>query len=406
MTSARPIPEPAQRPGMWEVGLAVVVAVVGLRVLVEAGGGGGFRSPDVVGYVLMVLGAGTLVVARSHPLPALLVSSVVATVMAFLDYHVDVLPFVVTGLLFMVASYSSRRIAVIGLVATTVLLGLAGVSRPPDLGVLAAVQSFGIFVIFWVLGRLTGARREALLALVAEAEQRAAVERELAAAQRDRSMLTQVEERLRIARDVHDVLAHSISVVSVQATVGAHLATEDPQAARRALDTISDVSRSSMGELQQMLALLRDDSLHGSPDGVSYEPSRGLNDVESLVQTYRSAGLAVQSSTNGTPRELSASADLCAYRVIQEALTNTLKHAGPSTATVCVTYDPDALQVVVADNGRRASTMTTTTGGHGLVGMRERTSLLGGRLQIGPTDGSGFTVTATIPYESPHLERV
>lgn len=120
-------------------------------------------------------------------------------------------------------------------------------------------------------------------------------------------MLRQVEERLRIARDVHDVLAHSISVVSVQATVGAHLAADDPDAARRALLTISDVNRSSMGELRQMLALLRDDSATGSEDGVSYEPARGLKDVESLVETYRSAGLTVQSSTSGTPRELSAS---------------------------------------------------------------------------------------------------
>jgi len=403
MIPARIIPERSQRPGIWEVGLALVVAVVGLRVFAEAGGGGGFRSPDALGYALTVVVAGTIVMARSQPLTALLVTGVAVTVMAFLNYHVDLPPFVVTGMLFMVASYSSLRVAVIGLAATTALLVLAGVSRPPDLGANVAVQSFGIFLAAWTLGRLTGARRAALLALVAEVEQRAAVERELAAAERDRTMLTQVEERLRIARDVHDVLAHSISVVSVQATVGAHLAADDPEAARRALLTISDVSRSSMGEMRQMLALLRDDSAAGSQDGVSYEPARGLKDVDLLVETYRSAGLAVQSSTSGTPRELSASADLCAYRIIQEALTNTLKHAGPSTASVGVTYDLDALQVVVSDNGRGA---TTTTGGHGLVGLRERTSLLGGRLEIGPAADSGFTVTATIPYESPDLERV
>ena len=111
-----------------------------------------------------------------------------------------------------------------------------------------------------MLGRLTRSRRTALLALVSEAEQRAAAEREVAAAERDRSRLSLVEERLRIARDVHDVLAHSMSVVSVQATVGAHLAADDPAAARQALLTISDVSRSSMQDLRQMLTLLRDDS--------------------------------------------------------------------------------------------------------------------------------------------------
>jgi signal transduction histidine kinase len=192
-------------------------------------------------------------------------------------------------------------------------------------------------------------------------------------------------------------------VVSVQATVGAHLATEDPDAARQALLTISEVSRSSMSDLRQMLALLRDDFATGADAGVSYEPARGLRDVEMLVNTYRAAGLPVQRSTSGTVRELAASADLCAYRIIQEALTNTLKHAGPSTASVEITYAVDALQVTVSDDGRGT---TNTTGGHGLIGMRERTSLLGGRLQAGPSATSGFTVIATIPYQSPGLERV
>lgn len=404
MTSAPIVSERSQRPGMWEVGIALVVGAVGLRVLADAGGGGGFRSPDLLGYALTVVVAGTVVTARRWPLTSLLVTSVVVTVMAILNYHLDVLPFVVTGLLFMVASYCSLRVAVIGLAATIALLGLAGVSKPPDLGPDVAVQSLGIFLAAWTLGRLTGARRSALLALVAEAERRAAVERELAAAERDQSMLRQVEERLRIARDVHDVLAHSISVVSVQATVGAHLAAEDPDAARRALLTISEISRSSTGELRQMLALLRDDSAAGSDDDVSYEPARGLKDVERLVDTYRSAGLEVQSSTSGTPRDLSASADLCAYRIIQEALTNTLKHAGPSTASVDVTYEVDTLRVVVSDTGRGGG--SSNVGGHGLIGMRERTSLLGGRLEIGPMANSGFTVTATIPYESADLEQV
>lgn len=181
-------------------------------------------------------------------------------------------------------------------------------------------------------------------------------------------MLTQVEERLRIARDVHDVLAHSISVVSVQATVGAHLAADDPDAARRALPTIGDVSHSSMGELRQMLALLRDESATGSDDGVSYEPARGRKG-----RGVVGGDLPVGGSTGAELDE-----------------------------PVGMTHDLDALQVVVSDNGRGA---TTTTGGHGLVGMRERTSLLGGRLEIGPAADSGFTVTATIPFETPDPER-
>jgi signal transduction histidine kinase len=390
-------------PGMWEVAIALLLIVLAVRVLAGAGGGEGFHRADLLGYLLTAAAASAVALARRQPLVALVAASLLTTSLAWLDYHVDVLQFVVTGLLFMVASYCTRGIAVIGLAVATALLYVSAASGPEDLGPDVVLQSLGIFTAAWALGRLTRSRRTALLALVSEAEQRATAEKELAAAERDRITLTQVEERLRIARDVHDVLAHSISVVSVQATVGAHLAADDPDAARRALLTISDVSRSSMGELRQMLALLRDDSAAGSEDAVSYEPARGLKDVELLVETYRSAGLPVESSTKGTPRELSASADLCAYRIIQEALTNTLKHAGPSTASVGITYDVDALQVVVSDDGRGAA---ITTGGHGLVGMRERTSLLGGRLEVGPAAAAGFTVTATIPYESQDLERV
>lgn len=398
MTSDGPAQGSSLRPGGWEVGIALLVVILAVQVLAAAGGGEGFHPADPLGYLLTGLAAATVALSRRQPLLALVVASSLTTALAWLDYHVDVLQFVVTGLLFMVASYSTRRTAVIGLAVATALLYVSAASGPEDLGPQIVLQSMGIFTAAWALGRLTRSRRTALLAQVSLAEHRAAAEKELAAAERDRITLTQVEERLRIARDVHDVLAHSISVVSVQATVGAHLATNDPDAARQALLTISDVSRTSMGELRQMLALLRDDTAADPADGPPYEPARGLKDVEQLVETYRAAGLPVRISTDGTPRRLSASADLCAYRIIQEALTNTLKHAGPSTASVGITYDVEALVVEVSDDGRGAG---ATIGGHGLVGMRERTSLLGGRLAIGPTGTSGFSVTATIPYEAP-----
>ena len=183
---------------------------------------------------------------------------------------------------------------------------------------------------------------------------------------------------------MHDVLAHSMSVVSVQATVGAHLAVEDPAAARQALLTISDVSRSSMQDLRQMLALLRDDSAATPGEDVTYEPARGVASLEPLIETYRSAGLPVTLTTGGTPRELTASVDLCAYRIVQEALTNTLKHAEARAASVTLTYAASALEVVVADDGRGHG---PATGGHGLIGMRERTAVLGGRLTAGPAAG-------------------
>jgi signal transduction histidine kinase len=386
------------RPGLWEVGVAAVAVALSLRVLSVAEEAPGFRDADLLAYALTAAAAATVVWARRQPLVALTITGMCLTALAWRDYHTDkVLPFVVTGLLFMVASYRARRAAVLGLVMAGAFLALSAVTRPADLSLGVGVQSVIIFTAAWALGRATRGRRAALLALISAAEDRTAAERRLAAAERDRDMLTAMTERLRIARELHDVLAHSISVISVQATVGEHLAANDPHAARRALLTIGDVSRASMQELRQMLTLLRDDSGHGSATETGYEPTRGLADLEPLVDTYRSAGLPVSTSTNGTVRPLSAAADLCAYRIVQEALTNTLKHAGPSAASVGLRYDEEAVRVVISDDGRGSESPQV---GHGLIGMRERAALLGGRLEAGSGPDGGFTVTAMIPYEA------
>jgi signal transduction histidine kinase len=149
-----------------------------------------------------------------------------------------------------------------------------------------------------------------------------------------------------------------------------------------------------------MLTLLRDDSATAPEDGLSYEPARGVDTLEPLLETYRAAGLQVVTTVSGIPRDLSASADLCAYRIVQEALTNTLKHAAAGTATVGLRYLESAVQVVVADDGSARGGRSPATGGYGLVGMRERTSLVGGQLEAGPAPSGGFTVTAIIPYRS------
>jgi signal transduction histidine kinase len=389
---------------MWEVALGLVTVAFSLRVLSTAPADPGFRDADPLAYVLMAVGAGATAWARRQPLGALVVTGGCVTTLALLDYHTDVLaPYVVAGLLFMVASYQVRRAAVLGLVMTAALLAISVASQPADLDLMGSVQSLVIFVTIWALGRVTRGRRTALLALVSAAEDQAHAERQLAAAERDRATLTAAEERLRIARELHDVLAHSISVISVQATVGEHLAAADPPAARRALLTIGDLSRTSLQEVRQMLTLLRDDAPPGAETEAAYEPVRGLGDLELLADTYRSAGLPVGTSMSGTARPLSTAADLCAYRIVQEALTNTLKHAGPTTASVILTYDDEALLVVISDRGRGPD---SPAAGHGLIGMRERTTLLGGRLDAGAGHDGGFTVTATIPYGSAVAETV
>lgn len=395
------------RPGLVEGVLAAVATATGLWVLSAADVTPGFDRPNAVAYALTGLGGAAVLWARQKPLVALVVSGCCATLLAWLDQRVDILPFVITGLMFMVGRNLPRRPAVTGIVFGLAGLAVSAVSRPPDLGLLSLLQSMGIFITAWVLGRLTRARREVLLAQVVAAERQAELEREQAAIERgqaavewDRAALAQVEERLRIARELHDVLAHSISVISVQATVGEHLAGTDPPAARKALQTIGDVSRSSMQELRQMLTLLRDRSSSAANEAVSYEPARGLADLEPLVETYRSAGLPVRTEIAGAPRALSASADLCAYRIVQEALTNTLKHAGPCDAIVRLDYASESLMVDVRDSGHLSPPAGLKGAGHGLVGMRERTALLGGAFQAGPHPSGGFAVSATIPYES------
>src|SRR4051794_24653061 len=332
------------RPDLWDVALGAAVVGVSVALLVGSEPPPGFREPDLLTWVLTLVGAAAVTWARRQPLAALVVNGSSFVALTWRDDASELAAFVVTGLLVMVGSHYARRTALLGLAFAYLGLLVSAASRPPDLDVRGVLQSLAIFTVAWVIGRLARGRREALLALVSAAEQQARTERELARSERDGAALAQVEERLRIARELHDVLAHSVSVISVQATVGEHLAATDPPAARRALRTIGDVSRSSMTELRQMLTLLRDDSPAAAGERAPYEPAHGLGDLEPLADTYRSAGLPVRTSTAGTPRVLPAAADLCAYRIIQEALTNTLKHAGPSRATVGLDYRDDVLQ--------------------------------------------------------------
>ena len=167
----------AWRPGLWDVVLGLAVVALGAKVLAGTGGGDGFRAADPLAYALTAIGCATTVWARRQPLAALMVAGLVVTVLVARDYHADLLPFVFTGLLFMVASYRSRRGALVGLVAAAFFLAASAATRPADLGLAALAQTTAVFTVAWLLGRLVRARRTALLALVSEAEQRVAAER-------------------------------------------------------------------------------------------------------------------------------------------------------------------------------------------------------------------------------------
>ena len=201
------------------------------------------------------------------------------------------------------------------------------------------------------------------------------------------------EERMRIARELHDVLAHNISLINVQAGVALHLMDEQPGQSRSALVAIKQASNDALGELRSVLDVLRQ-----GDEAPPRSPASGLAHLDSLVSGAGATGLEVRTRVEGTPRPLSAGTDLAAYRIIQEALTNVTRHAGPATASVLVRYTKDGLTVQVDDDGRGPSS-PNGTGGNGLLGMRERVAALGGDLDAGPRPGGGFRVLAHLPLD-------
>jgi signal transduction histidine kinase len=225
---------------------------------------------------------------------------------------------------------------------------------------------------------------------VREVEQRAErAERTKDEAAQRRAM----EERLRIARELHDSLTHSISVIQVQAGVAAHLARKHGEEVPPALQAIQEASADAVRELRATLGVLRSEE-----DG----DGSGLGQLASLVARAQAAGLPVTLIVTSTQRPLPPEVDQAAYRIVQEALTNVSRHAGTASASVCLHYTPEALSIQVVDDGKGPGTDVRPSGpGLGLVGMRERVSALGGRLQAGPQDDGGFQVRAELPARAP-----
>ncbi|TNY37444.1 sensor histidine kinase [Thermomonospora catenispora] len=248
----------------------------------------------------------------------------------------------------------------------------------------------------WALGRNLRLRR----AYLAELEDRA---ERLERARGTGARAARMEERSRIARELHDVVAHHVSVMTVQAGAARRILDRDPDNAREALATIEEVGRTALSEMRRIVGVLRTDR---DPEqaGGELSPQPGVADLGELVEHVRETGLAVQLWIEGEARPLSPGVDLAAFRLVQEALTNTLKHAGPQArAWVRLRYTETDLTVEVEDNGRGAQTLLSgdrDRPGHGLVGMYERVALYGGELRIGPRVGGGFGVRARFPLDA------
>lgn len=276
-----------------------------------------------------------------------------------------------------------RRQALAGLVALIVTGNIATASFPDQAFTeYLWVTAFfvGVWIASYVLAQRGRQAREAvararILELERQAEARAAV----------------AEERSRIARELHDVVAHSVSVMTVQAAGVRRLLRPEQERERAALETIEQTGREALAEMRRMLGVLR----QPTEEPPALAPQPGLANLENLLRQVRDAGLPVELRVTGEQPELPAGIDLSAYRVVQEALTNALRHAGPARATVDVRYTKEAVELEIANDGR--SDADAAGDGQGLVGMRERVALCGGRVESGPREGGGFAVRAWIP---------
>jgi signal transduction histidine kinase len=239
------------------------------------------------------------------------------------------------------------------------------------------------FVVAWLMGDLARGRMETEVELERRADQ-------LAREREERARRAVVDERVRIARELHDVVAHHVSVMGVQAGAARRVLTSDRDMATRALESIEASGRQAVSELQKLVGFLR-----SGDDVDSLGPQPTLDDLGALIAQLESAGLPVERRTIGAARPVPASVSLSAYRIIQEALTNTLKHAGPVPASVVLTFTRGSLDVEVVN--RRSTQSPTPGGGRGLVGMRERVAMLGGSFASGMTPDGGYRIAASLP---------
>ncbi|WSQ10940.1 sensor histidine kinase [Streptomyces sp. NBC_01231] len=340
---------------------------------------------------------------RRMPEKMLLLALGLGVAQVVLDVETSAADFALLVIVYTVAAtgarWASRLALVTGLCAATV----AQLRWPnTDSGALGNVAQMIFltvpFALAWVLGDSIRTRR----AYFAQLEERASrLEKEREA----QSKVAVAAERARIARELHDVVAHNVSVMVVQADGAAYVLDAAPDQAKKALETISSTGRQALAEMRRLLGVLRTGE---HQEGGEYVPQPDVEQIEDLVEQCRGSGLPVDFKIEGTPRPLPSGVELTAYRIVQEALTNTRKHGGPNTgASVRLVYFDDGLGLLVEDDGKGAPHELYEEGGldgrgHGLIGMRERIGMVGGTLDAGPRPGGGFRISALLPLKPAH----
>ncbi|MFG1925117.1 sensor histidine kinase [Cryptosporangium sp. NPDC048952] len=341
-----------------------------------------YLQPDayLLTLALAVLTAAPIVLRQVAPVATLsvvLAAQLALSVLSGFSYPEGGFAVVIAA--FTVATQCSPRVAgVMFGVTFTVVVGtvvaMAGHSLPQPVLWSELLKGFVGIVVAGALGVSVKRRAEQTERLAARAERAAA------------------NERVRIARELHDVVAHHMSVISLQAGVSRYLLDTDRPAARTALATVEEASHEALSEMRRLLEVLRPED-SGNAD---YEPQPGLAELDGLIERTRAAGVPVDVSVSGRFRSLASGPDLCAYRVVQESLTNVIKHAGPASVDIALDYGENTLMLRVLDDGV-GQEPETSSGGHGLRGMRERVELYGGVLTAGPRDEGGFGVVARLP---------
>ena len=368
-------------PLIWDSLLAALIFVLSVLGATFGNGPGGAAraAPEPDTYVLLVLGCAPLAFRRRRPVTVLVLVGAATAALAALEPGADL------ALSLVVASFTAaahvdrerfqRAVVPIAVVAAVASLLLAY----PDTNwvevLVGTTFSAGLPMLF---GRIAYNRRRRIV-----------VDRERAA--HDAVMA----ERSRIARELHDAVAHAMSLMVVQAGAARTVIDRDPEAARAAIARIEETGRDGLTEMRRLIGVLTDP---GTEADLSPQP--GLAQLDALLETVRGAGVPVEAVTRGQPQPLTPSADLIAYRVVQEALTNVVKHAPGAHARVLLDWSDDALAIEVADDGRGGD--ADATGGHGLIGhgligMRERVALHGGSLETGVRPGGGFAVRVRLP---------
>jgi signal transduction histidine kinase len=370
-----------------DLAVAALCGVAQLALTTGAAQGQPDRQPlDLLAYLLLAAGPVALVWRWRSPVWVLAVVTASNVLYFALGY-----PYGPAWLSLIVAIWTAvtggaRRAAwataFAGLAAYFVLAALLGRAEPTT--PLSIAAHLGWLLLVLVVAEVAMAGRQ----------RRLAAERTRAEEARRRAG----EERMRIARELHDVLAHNISLINVQAGVALHLMDEQPGQSRSALQAIKQASNDALGELRSVLDVLRQ-----GDEAPPRAPASGLAQLDNLVAGAGATGLEVRTRVEGTPRPLPAGTDLAAYRIVQESLTNVTRHAGPARASVLVRYGADHLDVQVDDDGLGPS--APGQAGNGIRGMRERVAALGGELTTGPRPGGGFRVLARLPLDTEGEER-